>query len=63
MDQDTVVAAVKETAVLLRGGGADLLLVDADPKTDRIELRPALEDASLDSVHRPNHRSASSCRC
>lgn len=56
MDQDTVVAAVEETALLLRGDGADLILVDADPKTDRIELRLALEDANcVDCVLGPDH--------
>jgi Fe-S cluster biogenesis protein NfuA len=39
MDTEAVAAAVDETAALLRADGADLVLVDANPKTARIEVR------------------------
>jgi hypothetical protein len=45
MDGDAVGAAVEELGAVLRLDGADLHLVDADPKTARIEVRLELEDA------------------
>lgn len=39
MDRDQVAAAVEEEARALRADGADLLLLEADPKTARIRLR------------------------
>ena len=39
MDQQAVREAVDEMGALLRSDGADLQLVEADPKTARIELR------------------------
>jgi Fe-S cluster biogenesis protein NfuA len=39
VDREQVVAAVEEEARVLRADGADLLLVEADPKTARIHLR------------------------
>jgi Fe-S cluster biogenesis protein NfuA len=41
-----VADAVEEMGALLRLDGADLLLVEADPKTDRIEV--ALELSGVD---------------
>jgi Fe-S cluster biogenesis protein NfuA len=38
MDPHAVVAAVDEVAKILRADGADLQLVEADPKTARIHL-------------------------
>jgi len=40
-----VADAVEEMAALLRSDGADLLLVEANPKTARIELQLELEGA------------------
>ena len=45
MDHDTVTAALDEVAVLLRSDGADLVLVEANPKTARIEVILELRDA------------------
>jgi hypothetical protein len=45
MDHDTVTAALDEVAVLLRSDGADLVLVEANPKTARIEVTLELRDA------------------
>ena len=45
MDHDTVAAALDEVAVLLRSDGADLALVEANPKTARIEVTLELRDA------------------
>ena len=43
MDTDAVAAAVDEVARILRADGADLLLVEADARRDRIHLRLELE--------------------
>jgi hypothetical protein len=45
MDHDTVAAALEEVAVLLRSDGADLALVEANPKTARIDVTLELRDA------------------
>jgi hypothetical protein len=45
MDHDTVTAALDEVAVLLRSDGADLVLVEANPKTARIEVTLEVQDA------------------
>jgi hypothetical protein len=45
VDHDTVAAALDEVAVLLRSDGADLVLVEANPKTARIEVTLELRDA------------------
>jgi hypothetical protein len=45
MDHDTVAAALDEVAVLLRSDGADLVLVEANPKTARIDVTLELRDA------------------
>lgn len=46
MDVEAVADAVDEIARMLRADGADLLLVEADPKTLRVRLELRLEDAS-----------------
>ena len=45
VEHDTVTAALDDVAVLLRTEGADLVLIDADPKTARIEVVLELRDA------------------
>jgi len=55
MDEQAVASAVDETAELLRGDGADLVLVRADADLGRIELRLDLSDvACLDCVVPPD---------
>jgi len=46
MEPAAVNAAVDELAAFLRADGADLLVREADPKTDRIHLALVLEDVS-----------------
>ena len=43
IDHDRVAAAVDELAGFLRADGADLLLIEANPKTARVHLRLVLE--------------------
>jgi Fe-S cluster biogenesis protein NfuA len=51
IDVSGVSAAVEEMAQVLRADGGDLVLVEANPATDRIEVRLELEDVScLDCV-------------
>ena len=51
MDVAGVSAAVEEMAQVLRADGGDLVLVAADPATDRIEVRVELEGVEcLDCV-------------
>ncbi|MGZ8751858.1 MAG: NifU family protein [Acidimicrobiia bacterium] len=45
MDPSGVAEAVDEVGRMLRADGADLLLVEADPKTLRIRLALRLDDA------------------
>jgi Fe-S cluster biogenesis protein NfuA len=45
VNPEAVDEAVDEMGALLRSDGADLTLVEANPKTARIELRLELEDA------------------
>ncbi len=45
MDQEAVDEAVDEMGALLRSDGADLTLVEANPKTARIELQLELGGA------------------
>jgi len=55
MDEQAVVSAVDETAELLRGDGADLVLVRADADLGCIELRLDLTDVEcLDCVVPPD---------
>jgi len=46
MDPARVAGAVDEVATVLRADGGDLILLDADPRTDRIHLSLVLEDVS-----------------
>lgn len=46
MDEAAVTEAVAELAQLLRADGGDLLLVEANPKIDRIRLQLVLDDVS-----------------
>ena len=43
MDDASVSAAVDELGRMLRADGADLLLIEADPKTARVHLRLMLD--------------------
>jgi Fe-S cluster biogenesis protein NfuA len=45
LDTRAVAETVDEMAALLRSDGADLVLVSADPATDRIEISLELEGA------------------
>jgi Fe-S cluster biogenesis protein NfuA len=53
MDQDSVIESVKEVQLLLRGDGADLVLVDADPKTARIAVRLDLSEVGCEDCVLP----------
>lgn len=44
MDVDAVTAAIDETGRFLRADGADLRLVNADPKTARVHLELVIDD-------------------
>jgi hypothetical protein len=46
MDPSAVAGAVAELARMLRADGADLLLVEADPRTLRIRLELRFDDVS-----------------
>lgn len=48
IQQHDVADAVEEVGALLRADGADLLLLDADPKTARIRLQLVLEGADCE---------------
>jgi Fe-S cluster biogenesis protein NfuA len=53
LDQTTVAAAVDEVGRFLRADGADLLLVEANPKTDRIHLRLVLDTVGCEECVLP----------
>lgn len=53
MDPEAVAETVDEMGALLRSDGADLRLVDADPKTARIEVALELEDAECEDCVLP----------
>ena len=53
MDARAVAETVDEMAALLRSDGADLRLVSADPKTDRIEISLELEGAECEECVLP----------
>jgi NifU-like domain len=53
MDQDSVRASVEDVQLLLRGDGADLVLVEANPKTARIALRLDLSGVSCEECVLP----------
>ena len=46
IDTSAVTDAVEELARMLRADGGDLVLVAADPKTDRIRVQLVLDDVS-----------------
>ena len=46
MDNESVSLAVDEVGRILRADGADLLLVEANPKTARVHLSLVLDDVS-----------------
>jgi Fe-S cluster biogenesis protein NfuA len=46
IDSVAVTEAVEELARMLRADGGDLVLVMADPKTDRIRIQLVLDDVS-----------------
>jgi hypothetical protein len=46
IDTTAVIDAVEELARMLRADGGDLVLVAADPKTDRIRVELVLDDVS-----------------
>ncbi|MDQ1467070.1 MAG: hypothetical protein QOH10_1485 [Actinomycetota bacterium] len=53
MDPDAVAEAVDEVARILRADGADLTLLDANPKTARIRLALVLDAASCEECVLP----------
>lgn len=53
MDHDAVAAAVDEVARILRADGADLTLLEANPKTARIRLALVLESVSCEECVLP----------
>ena len=53
MDPEAVAAAVDEVARILRADGADLTLVDANPKTARIRLALVLDSVSCEECVLP----------
>ena len=54
MNPTDVAAAVEELADIIRADGGDLVLVEADPATDRVEDRLDLEGVScLDCILPP----------
>ncbi len=46
MEREAVAGAVDELARMLRADGADLVLVEADPKTLRVHLELRFDDVS-----------------
>jgi Fe-S cluster biogenesis protein NfuA len=53
VDPDAVAEAVDEVARILRADGADLTLLDANPKTARIRLALVLDAASCEECVLP----------
>jgi hypothetical protein len=53
VDPDAVAAAVDEVARILRADGADLTLLDANPKTARIRLALVLDAVSCEECVLP----------
>jgi Fe-S cluster biogenesis protein NfuA len=53
MNPEHVAETVEEMAALLRSDGADLVLVSADPATDRIEISLELEGAECEECVLP----------
>jgi hypothetical protein len=48
MDADAVAVAVDEVGRILRADGADLVLLEADPKTLRVRLALRFDDVSCE---------------
>jgi hypothetical protein len=53
VDADAVAAAVDEVGRILRADGADLLLIEADPKTLRVRLELKFDDVSCEECILP----------
>jgi Fe-S cluster biogenesis protein NfuA len=53
VDQEAVAEAVDEVARILRADGADLMLLDANPKTARIRLALVLDSVSCEECVLP----------
>ena len=53
MNGDDVAAAVDELGRMLRADGADLLLIEANPKTARVHLQLVLDDVSCEECVLP----------
>ena len=53
IQQEDIAAAVHEVGALLRADGADLVLLDADPKAARIRLQLVLEGANCEECVLP----------
>jgi hypothetical protein len=53
MNIDGVPAAVEEVGRFLRADGADLVLVEANPRTDRIHLRLVLDTVGCEECVLP----------
>jgi hypothetical protein len=53
MDVTSVPGAVEEIGRFLRADGADLVLVEADPRTDRIHLRLVLDTVGCEECVLP----------
>jgi Fe-S cluster biogenesis protein NfuA len=53
VDPQAVAEVVDEMGALLRSDGADLRLVDADPRTDRIEVALELDGAECEECVLP----------
>jgi Fe-S cluster biogenesis protein NfuA len=53
ISNETVGEAVDELGRMLRADGADLLLLDANPKTDRVHLRLVLDTVGCEECILP----------
>jgi Fe-S cluster biogenesis protein NfuA len=53
MDMNDVADAVDEVGRFLRADGADIVLVEANPKTDRIHLRLVLDTVGCEECVLP----------
>jgi hypothetical protein len=53
VDTEAVAQAVDEVGRILRADGADLLLVEADPKTLRVRLELRFDDVSCEECILP----------
>jgi len=53
MDNESVMLAVDEVGRILRADGAELLLIEANPKTARVHLRLVLETVGCEECILP----------